>query len=646
MLTTPPATRLAPPSATVLEGSASPDSERSGTRTGTGSAAGWSTQTGSSILSSAEAYERSKGEQNISGPYTVQVRLMLRVLTGGLAVATALGLKRVALSIPNLKAKRQKYDVAAKIKLLDAANTHGPTYAISLAHNMTGYDHVCRRVLRRWRHELMNVKKKTGRRGTRDDFNYAVLEQLIFASVDKNDEQEPSKLRVEANVAFSTAIVQHAAKLVQATAAFQEDKKVQALKFTKPWVKTWSRNMRLIRRRVTTTIKKLPPPEAVREHMHNLHEHLVDFELDEIISADETGINYGVLPLNQLVPADAERAAAPDSDEKARITAMLWGTADGKMRPMFLILKCSAKGCDLTNTRVLQALSALAGFRPEDGWSSKVWIKTIPVMVNKERKNITYKIPYLIQSATCHVITLQHRAWMDTARLVMWFDLQLGPHYEAKRGYAGLVWDNCGPHGTVAVKECAEEWGISLLPLPPNMTDVLQVMDLVVNAPVKSALRRDRTHNLFNQFQAWKITRLRAQLEKKPLPPFQPPKPKVHDGVLSLLKMNEATFAQDNFQKAMRKCFIDVGIAPSEDSTETEVNFKEYNSHKHGSFNPSPHFKQFDSEHEFGSLGMAVQAMDGVLVETHAEAENADLCDDEQESDEPSDDEEYDDHVR
>ena len=116
--------------------------------------------------------------------------------------------------------------------------------------------------------------------------------------------------------------------------------------------------------------------------------------------------------------------------------------------------------------------------------------------------------------------------------------------------------------------------------------------------------------------------------------------------MLSLLKMNEATFAQDNFQKAMRKCFIDVGIAPSEESTETEVNFKEYNSHKHGSFNPSPHFKQFDSEHEFGSLGMAVQAMDGVLVETHAEAENADLGDDEPESDELSDDEEYDDHLR
>ena len=38
--------------------------------------------------------------------------------------------------------------------------------------------------------------------------------------------------------------------------------------------------------------QEAPPPEEVREHMHNLHDHLVDFELDEIISADEMGINY------------------------------------------------------------------------------------------------------------------------------------------------------------------------------------------------------------------------------------------------------------------------------------------------------------------------------------------------------------------
>ena len=87
--------------------------------------------------------------------------------------------------------------------------------------------------------------------------------------------------------------------------------------------------MKLRRRRVTTTTKILPSPEKVQEQMLLIQEHVIDFELDEIISADETGFNYGALPLNQFVPHDAERATAPDSDEKARFTAMLWGVAAG-----------------------------------------------------------------------------------------------------------------------------------------------------------------------------------------------------------------------------------------------------------------------------------------------------------------------------
>ena len=39
------------------------------------------------------------------------------------------------------------------------------------------------------------------------------------------------------------------------------------------------------------------------------------------------------------------------------------------------------------------------------------------------------------------------------------------------------------------------------LNLPPNMTDVLQVMDLVVNAPLKAGIRRVRCDSLYDYFQ-------------------------------------------------------------------------------------------------------------------------------------------------
>ena len=64
---------------------------------------------------------------------------------------------------------------------------------------------------------------------------------------------------------------------------------------------------------------------------------------------------YCQQPLNQYIPDSAERAVAEKADDKARLTAMLWGTAAGKMGPLFGIIKCSSTKADLTNTRVSAA---------------------------------------------------------------------------------------------------------------------------------------------------------------------------------------------------------------------------------------------------------------------------------------------------
>ena len=365
---------------------------------------------------------------------------------------------------------------------------------------------------------ITGTGKRMGRPPCSDAFASAVLQNLIFGSVEKINEQ--ARLTIEANVAYGLDIVKHAAREAQKRAEFQGDRKVQSYKFSSSWVRTWVQNMKLRRRRVTTTTKVLPPAEQVQEKMLFIQEHLIDFDLDEIISADETGFNYGALPLNQFVPCDADRATAPASDEKARFTAMLWGVAKGEMGSIFVILKCSAKRADLTHTRILTTLMTEEGFKEADGWTLKTWVKSLTLTEKKKEVTREYKVPYL-QHPNSNIITIQHKAWMDTVRVCMWIDLQLGPHFDAKRGYAGLVWDNWGPHGVAAVKELASAWGISLLPLPPNMTDVLQVMDLVVNAPVKAKVRRDRVTKLYNDFQAWKIRRLQADNRKERLGALQ-----------------------------------------------------------------------------------------------------------------------------
>ena len=94
------------------------------------------------------------------------------------------------------------------------------------------------------------------------------------------------------------------------------------------------------------------------------------------------------------------------------------------------------------------------------------------------------------------------------------------------------------------------------------MTDILQVMDLIVNGPVKSGIRRERCDMLFDYFQSWKLARMVAQRDNKPLPKFQPAKPKVADGLRILRKVCKSTFETEKYKLSMRECFVNVGLAP------------------------------------------------------------------------------------
>ena len=101
------------------------------------------------------------------------------------------------------------------------------------------------------------------------------------------------------------------------------------------------------------------------------------------------------------------------------------------------------------------------------------------------------------------------------------------------------------------------------------MTDTLQVMDLIVNGPVKAAIRRNRIQIIFNYFQAWKIKRLQhAASNDSSLPPlFAPPKPTQSEGLLTLFEVLSTSLATPKFQESMKKCFVTVGLAPVNDGS-------------------------------------------------------------------------------
>jgi hypothetical protein len=57
------------------------------------------------------------------------------------------------------------------------------------------------------------------------------------------------------------------------------------------------------------------------------------------------------------------------------------------------------------------------------------------------------------------------------------------------------------------VKECVSKWGLRVKFFPPNMTDALQTMDRIVNAPVKADFRRCRAESLWDTFDKFKLQR-------------------------------------------------------------------------------------------------------------------------------------------
>ena len=189
--------------------------------------------------------------------------------------------------------------------------------------------------------------------------------------------------------------------------------------------------------------------------------------------------------------------------------------------------------------------------------------------VNGKPTTQLHRRPYLLHTGSLVVITVQIRAWMDTVGLCMWVELQLGPYYKKwHRGRCCIIWDQCPSHTVPAVALVMLSWGIVQEPLPKNMTDILQVMDLVVNGPVKAGIRRFRIEALFNYFQSWEIKRLQhdAVKDQQELPPaFAPPKPSQAAGLLILLDVLNKNLCTEAFEASMRKCFVTVGFARSSD---------------------------------------------------------------------------------
>ena len=330
------------------------------------------------------------------------------------------------------------------------------------------------------KHHETDGRTRTGKESTCEIHRPSSTKALLILE----EGEGPAGGAPRVNVAYGYAVIRLAARLAQALPEWRAHPLVAGLEFSNKWVCGWLRRAGLRRRRVTSVEKVPPPAAAVDARMREIQARIVagGFAPCDVRSADETGVWYGAAPKNQYVAAGTRRGVAPPSDDRARFTAHLNGAADGTMHAPFFIVRCAAVGPDLSGTRVLQGLRDAGGFGAAAGWSLREWRRVLTTRDRAGKPTTAEHVrPYLVHGPTGAVVTLNATAWMRTPEMCMWADVQLAPQQASSGRRMLVVVDNCGAHLTPTTEAVFREHGIALEALPKNMTDALQVMDLVVN---------------------------------------------------------------------------------------------------------------------------------------------------------------------
>lgn len=350
--------------------------------------------------------------------------------------------------------------------------------------------------------------------------------------------------------------------------------------------------------------KKIPTDEEIERILKIGQDIYVSkgHNADTCFNFDETAFTYAVGPTHIFCPGDQQRATNLGiSNDKLRITAVIAVNGNGVFAPLMLIIKhtvSSESRPDQTKMRVIHDLFKKEGYKDSNGWSIKVWEKELTI------KGVTaiHKCTYIIHEISGNVITSQYKAWNDTVRMVMWYELVMQP-IRMRLGKMLLWCDNCGSHKTSSVRDIILETDIDVAFLPPNMTSELQVLDLVVNGPIKSHIKNKRAERLYESFQIYKAGReadMSLPSDQRKNPDFVPPKPLMTEGMQDLILLFDNQFKQEKFRNCINASFVSTGTLPlySEDDSSNQI------------------FKIYEKFHASGTLPIAPQgtiALDDVV---------------------------------
>ena len=277
-----------------------------------------------------------------------------------------------------------------------------------------------------------------------------------------------------------------ATRNVQAREIWASDEEIQNMKFTNRWIKSFLFRGGVTRRKITREDKEVPSDEEIASVLSIGQRKFI-----------ENGHTAGSLAHKHSV-----------SSEK---------------RP------------DQTTMTVIRDLNKKDGFTSNDGWKLKEWSRELTI----NNVSAVHKALHIIHEEMGDVITSQVKAWNDTVRMILWFEVLRKP-IKDKIGKMLLWCDNCCSHKTTCVIDVIREIGVDVVFLPKSMTGELQVLDLVVIGPLKAHIRSNKANRLYSSFHEYKKERdinnnlPRAQRNKMN---FNSPKPTMLEGIQDLRRL-------------------------------------------------------------------------------------------------------------
>ena len=371
---------------------------------------------------------------------------------------------------------------------------------------------------------------------------------------------------------------------VQKQNNWTNDAVVQNLKFSNNWVRNFLNRSGMRKRKITRDDKAIPNAADVAAQMqagqllYTSHEH----SPSNTWNMDETCVTWAIGPLHMYVPQNQQRASNVGiPNTKLRITAVITVNGLGDFAPLMFIIKhsvSSEKKPDQSTMTVIKRMhnSSALKFDAAHGWELLLWEKEMTI------KNVTavHKCWYLRHNVTHHIITSQYKAWNDTTRMMMWVELVMKPI--KIRDEKVLLWfDNCGCHKTHAISNTLSELDIRVACLPPNMTAILQVLDLVVNGPLKAHVRNSRANKIVQCFKSYKIA-LDANDAKDVADrvdlQFVAPKPEMAECIENLIYLfgGNGDFQKTKFKKGITSSFVKTGTIPVNHTDSDDAVFVEY----------------------------------------------------------------------